>query len=187
MGAPIRADWNEEKVDRLCTGDKWLVSITPNPELVERMTRDFNGKTIVGEITEEDQKRLIPKLRIVEEIASGLAGAMLKGTLKYEPESDTGLSIGGWWDELVSDATDTLNYIHLMKWRMKAIIMAQTLGLQASGGDPEAMRGFAEELGVEFDPIKSAIVGVTSPADLTATAGGATSDVHITSDAEPSD
>ncbi|KKL78802.1 hypothetical protein LCGC14_2021170, partial [marine sediment metagenome] len=161
MSAPLREDWNEEKIARLCTGDKWLVSITPTPDLVQSMSRVFNDKTIVGEITEADQKRLIPKLRIVEDIAAGLAAGMLKGTLKYKPESDTDSTIGEWWDELVSDATDTLNYVYLMKWRMKAIIMGQALAAQSTSGDPETIRGFAEELGVDFDSIKSAITGIT--------------------------
>lgn len=173
MSTPLRDDWDESLVDSLCGSEMWDVEIRPTEALIQHMSRRVEGGgAIPGRISESDQARLIPKLAMVKEIAAGLAGAMLKGTLKYPPETDTALSLGEWWEELRSDATDALNYTYLLRGRMMAIAMGTALATQKAGEDPERNRGFVEELGVDFDALQATIKGISEVSDLPGVPGG---------------
>ena len=57
-------------------------------------------------------ERMAPKLDMVRGIASKLAGNMMKGTLKYKRDT---WSADTWLAYLEDDATDTLNYVALLK------------------------------------------------------------------------
>ena len=57
-------------------------------------------------------RRLKYKLNLVEQRAELLARGMLKGTLKYDRDE---LSVDEWLEFLGDDATDTINYIDLLK------------------------------------------------------------------------
>jgi len=177
MTTPTRSDWSTEKQDLYCTPAMWQVSITPAPALVEHMSRRIDGGGMIpGEITEEDQRRLIPKLRMVETIAANLAAGMLKGTLKYPAANDGDFSVGEWMTELKSDASDALNYVFLLEGRMKAVAMGWILAARADNIDVESQRGLIDELGVDFDELVTLTASITGPADLPLAANPGESD-----------
>lgn len=66
-------------------------------------------------LSSEDASRLREKLLLVRELAAKLASGMLKGTLKYEPGTDHGLTIREWLDAGIDDLADSLNYAFLQR------------------------------------------------------------------------
>jgi len=58
-------------------------------------------------LSEEEYRRMLPKLGLVEEAAQLLTRAMIKGTLKY-PRDDWDVQL--WEDHGLDDLVDVLNY-----------------------------------------------------------------------------
>lgn len=67
-------------------------------------------------MSRKEIERLLPKLRLVEELAEKLAWNMLKGTLKYERD-DWPLQM--WLDMGIDDGADGLNYQLLLRDQME--------------------------------------------------------------------
>jgi hypothetical protein len=63
--------------------------------------------TIANLLTEDEYKRLVPKLDMVRELAQKLALNMVKGTLKYNTDD---WSMAEWFAFGIDDAADSLNY-----------------------------------------------------------------------------
>lgn len=88
-------------------------------------------------LTDEELVRLEPKVQIVTKLASKLAWNMVKGTIKYskdEYELDT------WFDMLIDDAADALNYAMLARSAYEKEQRNVSMECQACGGECEACR-----------------------------------------------
>lgn len=99
----VRADWSEDK------------RIFLTPDLVDvkiGLTLLFDDLVARGEITQEDIRRLLPKIRLVEASAARRAVAMLKGTLKYTDDVNT---VDQWFAHMVDELDDQSNYMDLLQ------------------------------------------------------------------------
>ena len=63
-------------------------------------------------LSQEEWKRLKPKLDMVKVMAEKLAVNMVKGTIKYSVDT---WSRDAWMEAAIDDATDALNYLYLLK------------------------------------------------------------------------
>ncbi len=68
------------------------------------------------ELSAAEWRRFAPKLTMVEDIAAGNAGAMLKGTLKYERDD---WPVETWLRHGIDDGTDNLMYWYLIQQAMR--------------------------------------------------------------------
>lgn len=94
----IRDDWNDGRLEDCRPENMVGGDITPDYARIKT--------------TSEEERRLIPKLKIVKNAARKLAAGMVKGTLKYKKDNN---SVREWIDYLKDDASDTLNYIYLLE------------------------------------------------------------------------
>lgn len=97
----VRPDWNTQMLSQI---EDVGVAVHINVWL------DNSGIILSG----EDRERLYEKLELVRKVAEKLTRNMLKGTLKYQAESDW-QPVDVWLDYLADDAADTLNYAYLAK------------------------------------------------------------------------
>ena len=99
----VRADWYEAK----------RIFLTPDLVNVRiGLTSLFDDLVVRGEITQEDIRRLLPKIRLVEASAARRAVAMLKGTLKYTDDMNT---VDQWFDHMTDELDDQSNYMDLLQ------------------------------------------------------------------------
>ena len=99
----VRADWFDSKRNFL-TPDLFRVTITFTPS--------FDDLVEQGEITQEDIRRLVPKIRLVGASAVRRAVAMLKGTLKYTDDNNT---VDQWFAHMMDELDDQSNYMDLLQ------------------------------------------------------------------------
>ena len=99
----VRADWSEDK----------RIFLTPDLVNVKiQFTPLFDKLVARGDITQEDIRRLVPKIRLVEVSAARRAVAMLKGTLKYTNDANT---VDQWFVHMVDELDDQSNYMDLLQ------------------------------------------------------------------------
>ena len=99
----VRADWFDSKRNFL-TPDLFNVTIT--------FTSSFDDLVEKGEVKQEDIRRLVPKIRLVEASAARRAVAMLKGTLKYTDDNNT---VDQWFAHMMDELDDQSNYMDLLQ------------------------------------------------------------------------
>lgn len=95
----IRPEWGPERA-ALCVPENFVFTfpyLTPQLRL---------------KLTNLELKRLEPKLELIRHAAAKMAANMAKGTLKYKADD---WPVDAWLDYLADDATDTLNYVYLLK------------------------------------------------------------------------
>lgn len=88
----------EERVEKLCKGRKFLVTVQALPSLVMELTGD-------------ELQRLEWKLKLVKEFATYMAAGMLKGTIKYKHDT---YSLDQWMAHLIGEGADQANYSLLL-------------------------------------------------------------------------
>lgn len=81
------------------------VKLLADPELFHTMVLALPD--LVEALTDEEAKRLKPKLKLVAQAAAWMAAGMVKGTIKY-PGDD--YSLDQWMAHLVGEGADQMNY-----------------------------------------------------------------------------
>lgn len=84
----------EQRVEQLCKPEYFSDRLEPTLHLLSRLSDD-------------EWKRLEPKLVLVRQAAKIMAAGMLKGTLKYSTDDYT---IETWMAHLIGEGADQLNY-----------------------------------------------------------------------------
>ena len=93
------------RIEKLASPDNFTVIIKADKKLLKQLSP-------------EEIARLDKKFLLVENMAAELAARMVKGTIKYSHDDNT---LHEWYNYMMDDALDTINYLALMKIEVNKI------------------------------------------------------------------